>query len=346
MKTYNDLWDKFISKENFEIACENSQKHGKKKQAQIVAFNKNREENLKKVRQLVIDGKFHTSEYRERTIYEPKERTIYILPYAPDRIVQHAVMNILSPILLSKMIDNTYSCIVGRGQIKASLKCSEYVRKYDYCLKCDIRKFYPSINQIKLSEMLHRIIKDDKFMAVVDDIIFSFKDKEKPLKNIPIGNYTSQWLGNYYLTRLDNFVYHELKCHGYERFCDDFMLFSNDKTYLHYCRNKISEFINTQLDLEFSKADVFHTKQGVDFCGYRHFKNYVLVRKNTAKRLKRRVRRIKKKLDNDDCDIELVQGQLASGNGVMSHACTHHLRVALDYDKLTKLAMERSKLCQ
>ena len=105
--------------------------------------NKRKEaENLEKVRQLVIRGEFHTSEYKSKIIYEPKKRVIYKLPFCPDRIVQHAVMNILKPILINLFIENTYACIEGRGQMRASRKCSEYVRKYKYCLKCDISRFY------------------------------------------------------------------------------------------------------------------------------------------------------------------------------------------------------------
>ena len=333
MKTYKHLWEQFISEENFEIACRNSQKNGKKnKQKQVRDFNENRDENLNKVRKSVIDGTFHTSKYKSKVIYEPKERTVYMLPYSPDRIVQHAVINVLKPILTNLFIENTFSCIEERGQIKASLKCCEYVRKYDYCLKCDIKKFYPSINQKILSDMLHRIIKDEKFMTIVDDIIFSFKDEDNPNCNIPIGNFTSQWFGNFYLTKLDNFVLHGLKCGKYERFC-------NDKAYLHECRKKIKVFLKEELDLEFSRADVFKTKQGVDFCGYRHFKKYKLVRKGTAKRIKKRVEYVKDNIDKKD--PEYLESKLASVKGVTRHACTYNFIKSLNYDELVEEVKRR-----
>lgn len=208
MKTYKNLWETFISKENFDLAYRNSIKN-KAKQKQVRKFKEDAENNLEAVRQLVISGGFHTSEYQKKKIYEPKERIIYKLPYAPDRIVQHAVINILKPILLNKFIENSYACIEGRGQLKASQKCAEYVRRNKYCLKCDIHHFYPSINQKILSDMLHRFIKDERFMAVVDDIIFSFEGGY----NCPIGNFCSQWFGNFYMTVVDNFILHELKCH-------------------------------------------------------------------------------------------------------------------------------------
>lgn len=250
-------------------------------------------------------------------------------------------MNILEPILENLMIQNSFACIKGRGPLSASLKCSEFVRKYRYCLKGDIRKFYPSINQKILSAKFHRIIKDQRFMAILDDVIFSFPGGY----NCPIGNYLSQWCGNYYLTEMDNYILHTLKPSGYERYCDDFLLFSNDKAFLHDCKAKIESFIYDRLELRFSKAQVFSVKQGVDFCGYRHFKGYVLVRKSTAKRLKRRFRKLNRKLDGTEkINLEKETGRAAAGNGLMLHACTHRLRISVRYDEIIKKLNARKEV--
>jgi hypothetical protein len=329
MKTYKYLFDKLITKENFELAYENATK-GKGFQRQVREFKLNKVANLEAIRLMVKNGEFHTSEYTEMKIYEPKERIIYKLPFCPDRIVQHAVMNILKPILCNLMIENTYACIEGRGQLKASLKCSKYVRMNNYCLKCDVRKFYPSINQHLLSKMFHRIIKDRKFMAILDDIIFSFEGGH----NCPIGNYCSQWFGNFYLTKLDNYILHELKCGDYERYCDDFLLFSNDKSYLNECKKKIKAFLHNELDLEFSKSDLFHVKQGVDFVGYRHFGDYVLIRKSTSKRIKKRISKINTQLSQGRYNKKRIQGQLASAHGILKHSCSWNFRKSLRLDEL------------
>ena len=338
MKSYKNLWDQFISKENFYIAFCNS-KVGKSNQKQVQKFCENWEENLENVRQLVISGNFHTSKYITKTIHEPKERVIFMLPYAPDRIVQHAVMNILKPILSNLFIQNTFACIPDRGQSKASNKCSEYVSKFNYCLKCDIKKFFPSINQQILSNKLHRIIRDDRFMVVVDDIIFSADGNT----NCPIGNYTSQWFGNYYLSFLDNFVLHTLKCGAYERYCDDFMLFSDDKNYLNYCKTEIEKFLWNELNLTFSKCDLFPIKQGVDFVGYRHFPGYKLVRKSTSKRIKKRINGIEKAIDKGEKINDTIRGQIASANGVLKHANTYNFKKSLEFDELMNKAGINSK---
>lgn len=325
MKTYKHLWDKFISKENFELAYKNSIKR-KSKQKQIQEFQKDLNNNLEAVRQLVISGNFHTSKYRSQTIYEPKERIIYKLPYNPDRIVQHAVMNILKPILLNLFIENNYGSIENRGPHKASKKCAEFTRKYKYYLKCDIKKFYPSIDQNILSNMFHRIIKDIKFMIIIDDIIFSFPGN----KNCPIGNYCSQWFGNFYLSILDNFILHKLKCKAYLRYCDDFILYANDKLYLHKCKYLIKIFLYNNLLLIFSKSQIGQTKYGVDFCGYRCFKKYVLLRKSTAKRIQKRFISIKYLIKTNNFNKLRIQGQIASAEGQLKHCCSYNFRKSLD----------------
>lgn len=319
MKRAGNLWEKFVSEENFALAYRRAIK-GKSRQRQVREFMKDEAGNLERVRQLVVSGKFRTSKYRERKIYEPKERIIYKLPFCPDRIVHHAVMNVLRPIFTGKFIHGTYACIEGRGQHRASVKCSEYVRKNRYCLKCDVRKFYPSIDQRTLSAMLSRIIKDGRFLAFVDEIIFSFPGG----KNCPIGNYCSQWFGNFYLSALDNFVKHVLKCRCYERFCDDFLLFSDDKKYLGECRERIRAFLRDSLSLKYSKAEVFDVRQGVDFCGYRHFGKYVLARKSTAKRMKRRVAGFRKHPGRHS--EEHVAGSVASMKGWLKWCCSHNLK--------------------
>lgn len=328
MKTYKNLYDNFISEDNFKLAYHNA-KLGKKSQAQVKQFMANEDENLENLRQRVLNGLYTTSPYRVKKIYEPKEREIFILPFQ-DRIVQHAVMNILKPIFTNLLTENCYACIENRGQMRAVNKCSEYVRKYKYCLKCDIRKFYPSINQRILSNKLHRIIKDYKFMKIVDDIIFSYKGGY----NCPIGNFCSQWFGNYYLSFLDNFVLHTLKIGAYERYCDDFMLFSNSKEELKNALNKIEKFLWQELELKFSKAQIFNTKQGVDFCGYRSFGKYVLVRKKTARRI---IRRFKHEL--------ITKERYASTCGWLKHACASNLQTFLDTILEFKTAsVERNKI--
>lgn len=320
MKTYTNLWGEFISVKNFVRAYKDARR-GKSKQKSVSDFKDGWALRLYALRRCVIEGYFHTSPYRHMIVCEPKKRIVYKLPFSPDRIVQHAIINVLAPILEKKFITDTYSCIPCRGQLSASRRCMDAVRRNKYCLKCDIRHFYPSIDQNILSSMYHRIVKDERFMSVVDDVIFSFPGG----KNAPIGNYLSQWSGNLYLSCLDNFVKRELKVKDYIRYCDDFMLFSNDKKFLHDCRMKIEKFLDEKLCLEYSKSDVFNVRQGVDFCGYRHFNNFVLLRKSTKLRQEKRIREIRDCVNNGNFDKEKCRASIDSMTGWMKHAKTHRL---------------------
>lgn len=279
MKTYKHLWEKFISPDNWALAYDTARK-GKKTWHCVQRFG---QVQLEKLRLEAMNGDYRTSPYRAMIIYEPKQRTIYKLPFR-DRVVHHAVMNILKPILTPLLTDTCFACVEGRGPHRAGQKCAEYVRKYKYCLKCDIRKFYPSIPHSILLAKLQRIIKDELFMNVLKEIVNSFPGDI----NIPIGNYTSQWLGNFYLVDMDNFIKHTLHIGLYIRYCDDFLLFSNDKVQLAKAKVSIGIFIRTDSQLSFSKADIFDVKQGVDFVGYRYFKEYVIMRKSSARKWMRR----------------------------------------------------------
>ena len=220
--------------------------------------------------------------------YEPKQRTIYILPFCPDRVVQHALMNILIPIWQPMFIRDSYACITGRGKHAGSRRTMEYVRRNRYCLKCDVHHFYVSVVHDILYEMIERKIKCPDTLWLIRDIVYSFPGG----KNVPIGNLTSQWFGNYYLTALDRFVKEHLHVADYVRYCDDFILFGNDKKQLNEFSKAVVEFLADRLQLTLSKCDLFPVSRGVDFLGYRHFPDYILLRKSTAKRIARRLREL------------------------------------------------------
>ena len=157
VKTYKHLWEQLISEENFQRA-ERESIRGKSGQRGVRVYMRDPDGKRERLRQNVIAGQYRTGKYIAKRIHEPKERIIYKLPFYPDRLMHHAVMNILRPIMEEKFIQNSYACQTNKGPLAAALKCSEDVRKNRFCLQCDIRKFYPSINQKILSSQMHRII--------------------------------------------------------------------------------------------------------------------------------------------------------------------------------------------
>lgn len=328
MKRVGNLWDSIVSKENIEAAYKAARK-GKGWQRTIQKFDEDLEENLESVRMSLMDKTFHTAPYRSKRIFEPKERDIFILPFAPDRIVQHSLMRVVAPLWESFFIHDSYACRVGKGMHKGSTRTMDFVRRNEYCLKCDISKFYPSVRHDILQSIIRRKIKCPDTLWLMDDIITSFSGGT----NVPIGNYTSQWFGNLYLNELDIFVKHELRCRDYLRYCDDFCLFSNDKGYLNECAARIREFLRANLALRMSKCDLFPVARGVDFLGYRHFKDFVLLRKSTTKRIKQRIKTLPWKIRSGVISKEKGLSSVASTLGWIRWGNTFHLRRSLHLDE-------------
>lgn len=332
MRRHGNLYKDIITRENIELAFRKAKK-GKSWQNTIHNFEKNYDRNIDYIQQLLANEQFISSKYRIKEIFEPKYRLIYVLPFSPDRIVQHAVMNIIEPIWDNLFFFHSYACRKGKGQHRGSRKCMEFVRKYDYCLKMDISKFYPSINKEILLSIIKQKIKCKSTINLFRQIIYSTEGQN----NVPIGNYTSQWLGNLYLNELDNFVKQSLREKAYIRYCDDFCVFSNIKNSLHSIKEKIIGFIDTKLNLKLSKESVFPVTQGVDYLGYRHFKNKILLRKSTAKRVKKRLKLLPTLFAKGKISAEYIRSSIASTEGWLRWANTYNLKLSLQINKLKEM---------
>lgn len=317
MKRYKSLWDEFISKENFALAAKKAVRSKKNKKS-TQKFLADSENLLEKLRQSLIDGTFRTSNYRVFTIFEPKKRDIYELPLYPDHIVHHAIINILGPIWQKSFISDSYACIPGRGLHAASKRIMQFVRRNKYFLQCDVRKFFPSINHDVMMNILMQKIGDKRLLGVLDNIVRSVGGNT----NLPIGNLTSQWMGNVYLHQLDMFVKHILHCRDYIRYCDDFCLFGNDKRDLWRKLAKIKDFVNEKLQLQLSKYFLRRCAQGVNMIGYRHFTKFILLRRRGARKISHRLKNIMFYNDVSKCAV----GQLAAAKGWLKWACTYNFR--------------------
>lgn len=317
MKTHKHLWEEFISAENFEIAADHALR-GKKSKLSAKNFMRRRPRKLAKLRECLENGTYKTGRYRVFTVYEPKKRNVFMLPLYPDHIVHHALMNILAPIWQKLFISDSYACIPGRGLHTASHRCMQMLRRNKYVLQCDIRKFYPSINHEIMKKILRRKISDKKLLKILDDIVHSVDGPH----GMPIGNLTSQWMGNLYLNDLDMFVKHNLRVHDYIRYCDDFCLFADDIETLRGRRDKLREYLRTELDLRFSKSFIKPTNAGISFIGYRHFRDYVVLTKAGAKKMKRKMRIL---IQYNNISVH-TRSQLAAFSGWMKWARCHNLR--------------------
>jgi hypothetical protein len=230
-------------------------------------------------------------------------------------------------------IHDSYACIEGKGLHVGSQRTMEFVRANKYCLKCDISKFYPSIKHDILFNILKRKIKCKDTLNLIKAIIYGIGGGQ----NVPIGNYTSQWFGNIYLNELDQHVKHVYKVKNYVRYCDDFLFFHNDKAELRRIAKDLKGYLDKTLGLKMSKCELFPVSQGVDFLGYRHFPKYVLLRKSTAIRVKRRLKILPKLLAAGRITLEYFRSCIASYGGWMRWANCHNLSLKLQLDKLQEI---------
>jgi len=286
MKRHSNLYEKICSIENLNIADSIARK-GKKNQPGIIAHDKNREKNITVLHESLINKTYKTSEYTTFTIYEPKERIIFRLPYYPDRIVHHAVMNILEPIFVSTFTADTYSCIKKRGIHAAAGALKKVLKDQDntrYCLKLDIKKFYPSIDHDILKDFLRRKFKDHDLLDLLDEIIDS-------AEGLPIGNYLSQYLANFYITYFDHWIKEEKRVRYYFRYADDMVILSGNKDYLHGLLSGIRRYLNDKLKLQVKgNYQVFPVNtRGIDFVGYVFRHTHILLRKSIKKSFARAV---------------------------------------------------------
>lgn len=328
MKRHGNLFSQITDLENIRLAYTKARK-GKTSKSAIKRFDKDPDKRIVEIRDSLINNTFTTSKYQTKWVKEPKSRLVYVLPFNPDRVVQHAIMNVIEPIWDKLFIEDSYACRVGKGIHKGSQRCMEFVRKYNYCLKCDISKFYPSVDHNVLFDVIKRKIKCSRTLDLLANIIYSISGG----KNVPIGNYTSQWFGNLYLNELDQHLKHTYKIKPYLRYCDDFIVFSDSKKHLNYMAVVIKEFC-AKLKLSLSKCDLFPVSQGVDFLGYRHFNNYILLRKSTATRVKRRLKILPKLFKSGKISLELYRSSLASTYGWFKWANTNNLNMSTCLDKM------------
>lgn len=291
MKRFGNLYCKIYDLDNLYLAYSNARK-GKGKIYGVIHFENNLSENILQIQSELMDGTYKVSEYDIFTITDPKERTIYRLPFR-DRIIQHAIMNILEPIWTSVFISQTYSCIRGRG-IHGALKHIKNDMKdrkgTEYCLKMDIRKFYPSIDHGIMKMIIRKKIKDIRLLNLLDGIIDS-------APGLPIGNYLSQYLSNLYLTYLDHWLKEEKKVRYYYRYADDIVILSDSKAGLHNLRIEISDYLRENLRLQLKgNYQVFPVaSRGIDFVGYVFYHTHIRMRKRIKKNFCRRTAKLNKR---------------------------------------------------
>ncbi|MEM6402362.1 MAG: RNA-directed DNA polymerase [Cyanobacteria bacterium P01_D01_bin.116] len=306
MKRYGNLYPQIIELENLLLSARKAQK-GKRFRYNVLDFNYHLESELIKLQKELTNKTYQPGNYRTFRLTNPKSRLISAAPYR-DRVVHHALCNVIAPIFEKTFIYHSYANRVGFGTHRALKKFTHFARNSRYLLQCDIKKYFPSIDHIILKQLIRRKIKCRDTLWLIDAIIDNSNEQEAVVeyfpgddlltpvnrrRGLPIGNLTSQFFANIYLNSFDHFVKEQLKVRKYVRYVDDFALFDDDWQILANARLAIEEYLaQLRLQIHPIKSQLFETKIGASFLGFRIFPNRIRVRNNNLHRGRRRLRKL------------------------------------------------------
>jgi retron-type reverse transcriptase len=331
MKSGRDLYEQVTSFSNLVRAARVARR-GKRTRRDVATFEFGLERELLRLQAELRDRSYDPGPYRQFRIFEPKPRLISRAPFR-DRVVHHALCRVIEPCFEPSFSQHSYACRVDKGTHRALDRFQALARAHRWALTCDIAKFFPSIDHEVLFGLIRRKIRDEGCLWLVARILESSPPQESPLayfagddlltpltrrRGLPIGNLTSQFFSNVYLSPLDHFVQRQLGCRSYLRYCDDFILFSDDPTELRGWRGEVAHFLDRlRLRLHPGKSRVRRTARGIRFLGFRVFPGRRLLAREGVVRFKRRLRRIERDYQRGRVSLEHV---VASIRGWVSHA--------------------------
>ena len=332
MTDYEKIWD-------FQnlYRAHRAARLGKRGNREVIEFEMNLAQNLTELSDSLKHHSYRISGYYSFMVHDPKNRVIHALHYR-DRVVQHCLCDeVLAPVLDRKLIYDNAACRIGRGTHFALDRVSGFLSEFyrlhgtEGCiLKCDIRKFFDSIDHEILKEKLQRGIADQEVLDLLYQIIDSYE--KAPGRGLPLGNQTSQWFAIYYLDGFDRLIKERLHIKYYSRYMDDCVLIHQDKAYLRQCLSEMERYLNNELHLEFNqKTQITRIKNGADYLGFHFYltdtgKVIRKVRQQTKYKYKRRLKSMQERYAAGEMTLEEIDGVLASCQAHLSHGHTYRLR--------------------
>ncbi len=320
MKTYKNLYQELCSKENIALAFKKAQKR-KSRKPYVIEFKNNLNENLELLRLELLSNTYKPRQLRTFVIREPKTRKIR-KSYFVDRIVHHAICNILGPIFEKRFIYDSFANRKGKGTLNAIKRFDKFKQKVSknntrncYIFKADIKHYFDEVNHNTLINILRKKINDEKLISLILNVLKNHSN----MVGMPLGNMTSQFFANVYLNELDQFVKKELRVKYYIRYVDDFIILHDNKEILESYKEKIDIFLKEKLQLELhtTKSKISLLERGILFLGFRHYTYHRLLRKSNIITMRKRI------VQGDyDSICEFLEGWLSYSN----HANTYNLR--------------------
>lgn len=327
MKRAGKLYEEICGFDNLYLAWEKARK-AKPINIETLKFAYRLEENLFRLQKELTLQTYEHGQYWRFMVYDPKSREIWAAPFK-DRVVHHALCNVIEPIFDRSFIPHTYACRKDKGAHKGVVRLSRFLQNPEnrYCLKCDISKYFPSVNHDILISLIERKIKDKKVLWLINKILKSGGQKQ----GIPIGNLSSQLFANLYLNPLDYFIKHSLKIRYYVRYMDDFVILSSDVKNLQKTIDQIRNFLDKEMKLKLhpKKAVIFPVKHGIDFLGFRVFATHRRLRKSAFLRGRHKFEKLRKNYLNGGIGLKELLNRIASYLGHWKWADTCRLRSRL-----------------
>ena len=347
MKTLKNVFEQVVDYDNLYRAYLNA-RLCKRYRYEVLNFSAHLEDNLVKLQKELIERTYTLGKYREFYIYEPKKRLIMAQPFK-DRVVQWAIYQVLNPVFAQGYITDSYACIKERGTHKAVKRLHYWLRqvgkkpeKY-YFLKLDISKYFYRIDHDVLMGILKRKIRDDDMIFLLDKIVnssetnFGLPPGKSPgevkrsdrvsEKGMPVGNLSSQMFANLYLNELDQYCKRTLGIHFYVRYMDDVIILHQDKDQLHEWKRIIDTFLKEKLQLDLNeKTCIRPMTLGVEFCGYKIWNTHIKLRKSTALKMKRNLKKLQKEYAAGEVTVEEAKQTISSYLGILKHCDSYSLK--------------------
>lgn len=323
MKRVGNLYPRIADFGNLYLAFRKAFK-GAKRSGETLAFYFNMEWELLALRKELAERSYAPGGYRYFNVYDPKERTIAVAPFR-DRVVHHAIVNVLEPIYESRFIFDSYATRKDKGTHRAVLRAQEFLRKHQWYLKADIQQYFASVNIDIMASILGRKIKDKDTMRLLRLILDCGGNGSQGL---PIGNLTSQFLANVYLDPFDHFVKETLQVKQYIRYMDDLVIFSDDRQKLKDLRGELSAYLKDELELSLKEKSVIINQRsnGLSFLGTRVFPKLIRIKRENLTRSMRRYRHQEREFQAGKIDEETLCQSVQSIVGHMSFYDTLNLR--------------------
>ncbi|MFK7843961.1 MAG: reverse transcriptase domain-containing protein, partial [Rhodothermales bacterium] len=303
---------------------------GKRGHLNVARFEFHLEKNLLLLQEKLITKLYTPATYVNFYIHEPKRRLISAAPF-PDRVVHHALCNVIEPLFERSFIFDSYANRRGKGTHRARTRTQQFARQYRYFLHLDIQKFFPTIDHLTLKQALCKKVKDQQIVRLIELIlssgaqIHSVCHPNKRPKGLPIGNLTSQFWANVYMNPLDHYIKRTLRCTAYLRYVDDFVLFSNSKRTLHRWHSMITSRLNAMHLTLHDKAHPKPVTEGIPFLGFIIFPESIRLKRRKGIYYKHKLKR----LLSSGADAETIQASIQGWRNHVRYGNTAGLQQAM-----------------